>query len=252
MKVEEFKTNIAVWSTAALVLLLLTGCSSNRPAQSAADAAPDQPAVTVTTAEQEAPPTPELSAAEEEEALATARESADNGNPVDLGEPEIEIVDLEPAHEKPVQSPEEILQESLEAYESSRVFWEQGSFEDAFAALDQAYELMSSVQQNGDPVVAQEKENLRHLISRRVIEIYASRQTTVGDIDRSIPIDINPDVEREIKSFQGPEREFFLDSYRRSALYRPMILEKLEEAGLPEQISWLPLVESGFKVKAYS
>ena len=31
-----------------------------------------------------------------------------------------------------------------------------------------------------------------------------------------------------------------------------MILEKLEEAGLPEQISWLPLVESGFKVKAYS
>jgi membrane-bound lytic murein transglycosylase D len=154
--------------------------------------------------------------------------------------------------EEPTESPAEILQESLEAYESSRIFWEQGSFEDAFAALDQAYELMSSVPQNGDPVVAQEKENLRHLISRRVIEIYASRQTTVGDIDRSIPIDINEDVRREIKSFQGPEREFFLDSYRRSALYRPMILKKLEEAGLPEQISWLPLVESGFKVKAYS
>ncbi len=31
-----------------------------------------------------------------------------------------------------------------------------------------------------------------------------------------------------------------------------MILEELKRAGLPEQISWLPLVESGFKVRALS
>jgi membrane-bound lytic murein transglycosylase D len=252
MKAQGFKTNIAVWATAAFVLLLLPGCSSTRPAQSAADTSPAQPATAEEATEPEAPPTAQLPAAEAEEALAAARESAANGAPPEPAESPVEPVIDEPEAPEPVESPEEILQGSLEAYESSRIFWEQGSFEDAFAALDQAYELMSSVPPNGDPVIAQEKENLRHLISRRVIEIYASRQTTVGDIDRSIPIDINEDVQREIKSFQGPEREFFLDSYRRSALYRPMILEKLEEAGLPEQISWLPLVESGFKVKAYS
>jgi membrane-bound lytic murein transglycosylase D len=241
-----------VWPTIALLLTLLPGCSGSQPARTAADAAPEQVTVTETPTEPEAPPTAQLPAPEAEEALAAAREAADTEPPAELDESEIEAVYAEPVVEEPTESPAEILQESLEAYESSRIFWEQGSFEDAFAALDQAYELMSSVPQNGDPVVAQEKENLRHLISRRVIEIYASRQTTVGDIDRSIPIDINEDVRREIKSFQGPEREFFLDSYRRSALYRPMILKKLEEAGLPEQISWLPLVESGFKVKAYS
>ena len=145
-----------------------------------------------------------------------------------------------------------LLQDSLEAYESAGIFWKQGNFEDAFAALDRAYELMATAPLNGDPLIAQEKEDLRHLISRRVIEIYASRQTAVGDLARSIPMDLNEYVEREIKSFQGPERDFFLESYVRSGLYRPMILEELKKAGLPEQISWLPLVESGFKVRALS
>ena len=48
------------------------------------------------------------------------------------------------------------------------------------------------------------------------------------------------------------EREQFLEGYRRSGLYRPMILERLEKAGLPAQLSWLPLVESWFKVRALS
>jgi len=252
MKAQRSDRGISVWTAIVLLFFLLQGCSGSKPARTAVDASPTQPAAVEEAAEPEAPPTAQLPAAEAEEALAAARESADTGTLPDSSEsPDQEVVQ-EPQVQELEENAEEILQESLEAYESSRVFWEQGSFEDAFAALDQAYELMSSVPPNGDPVIAQEKENLRHLISRRVTEIYASRQTTVGDIDRSIPIDINEDVRREIERFQGPEREFFLDSYRRSALYRPMILEKLEEAGLPEQISWLPLVESGFKVRAYS
>ena len=38
----------------------------------------------------------------------------------------------------------------------------------------------------------------------------------------------------------------------RAEAYRPVILEELHRAGLPEQLSWLPLVESGFKVRAFS
>ena len=145
-----------------------------------------------------------------------------------------------------------VLADSLEAFESATLFWEQGSLDDAFAALDRAYELMASVPADGDPALAQEKENLRSLISRRVVEIYASRRTSVGDLDRAIPRVVNEDVQREIARFQGPERSFFLDSYRRSGRYRPMIVAKLQAAGLPEQLSWLPLVESGFKSRALS
>lgn len=162
------------------------------------------------------------------------------------------IAELEEPSEPKSVDPATLLRESLEAFESSQVFWGQGNFDDAFAALDRAYQLMAEVPPNGDPFIAQEKEDLRHVISRRIIEIYASRRTTVGDMNGAIPVEINDYVEREIKSFQGPERKFFLESYERSGLYRPMILEELREAGLPEQISWLPLVESGFKSRALS
>ena len=67
-----------------------------------------------------------------------------------------------------------------------------------------------------------------------------------------IPIMTNADVEKEIRQFQTVERDFFISSYQRSAMYRPMILRELKKAGLPEELSWLPLVESGFKINALS
>ncbi len=141
---------------------------------------------------------------------------------------------------------------ALEAYESADSFWMEGSFDDAFDALDRAYALMADVDPAGDALLAQEKQDLRRLISRKVVEIHASQRTVVGDFEGSIPLDSNHFVEREIRSFQGPERVSFLEGYRRSGLYRPMIVERLREAGMPEELVWLPMVESWFKVRALS
>jgi peptidoglycan lytic transglycosylase D len=63
---------------------------------------------------------------------------------------------------------------------------------------------------------------------------------------------MNDHVAREIRSFQTVERNFFIDSYYRSGMYRPHIAAQMKKAGLPEDLSWLPLIESGFKVKALS
>jgi membrane-bound lytic murein transglycosylase D len=69
----------------------------------------------------------------------------------------------------------------------------------------------------------------------------------------AIPRELNANIQREINLFtQGLERNYFIESYKRSGRYRSMILEKLEAAGLPAELSWLPLIESGFKVKALS
>ncbi len=152
--------------------------------------------------------------------------------------------------------PETLLHEAMDAYASAGVSWDRGAADEAIAALDRAYEKMTRIalepSPTGDAVLSKEKENLRRLISRRIVEIYAARQTSLGDTQASIPRDMNPDVAREIASFQGRERTFFLEAYRRSGLYRPMIVAQLQEAGLPEQLSWLPLVESGFKDRALS
>jgi membrane-bound lytic murein transglycosylase D len=154
----------------------------------------------------------------------------------------------------PAEGPDnaKLLADSLATYESAQALWEQGLVDEAFAALDAAYELMAAVDVEVDPLRAQEKEDLRRLISRRVVEIYASRPTAAGDLEGSIPLEINEHVQREILSFSGPERQFFLDAYARSGLYRPMILDELRAAGLPLELAWMPIVESGFKVRAYS
>ena len=225
--------------------LLLSGCASSSGGGGSASS------VTVTYEKSEGQPT----LVEPEPEPEAAPEIAELDEEAIEPKSQIEASDLDVASERydnQVSDPAQLLDESLEAFESSKIFWEQGNFDDAFAALDRSYELMAEVPPNGDPYIAQQKDDLRHLISRRITEIYASRQTTAGDMTGAIPMVMNEYVEREIKSFQGPERKFFLESYQRSGLYRDMIVEELREAGLPEQISWLPLVESGFKSRALS
>ena len=96
------------------------------------------------------------------------------------------------------------------------------------------------------------KNDLRLLIAQRIQEIYASQFITVGDNNKIIPLVENKYVMSEIKLFQTKERQYFEESYRRSGRYRKMIADELKKAGLPEQLSWMPLIESGFKVRALS
>jgi membrane-bound lytic murein transglycosylase D len=147
--------------------------------------------------------------------------------------------------------PAALATEALEATESARIFWERGEIYEALSTLDNAYALLLEIP-DGDPYLDQEKENLRHLISRRIVEIYRSRLTSARDLGSAIPIEVNEHVEREIRSFQNGERDFFIESYLRSGMYRPMMARMMREAGLPEDLSWLPLVESGFKTRALS
>lgn len=148
--------------------------------------------------------------------------------------------------------PEGVLEESLEIYESAIQMWQRGELDQAYELLDNAYELMASVPTDGDALIAQQKEDLRQLIAERVLQIHASQLSAVGDLNAEIPMVINEYVQREIESFQGPERQSFMEAYERSGLYRPMITKKLRAAGMPDSISWLPMVESWYKVRAYS
>jgi membrane-bound lytic murein transglycosylase D len=229
---------------AGLVAMCCAGCTTTEP-ERAVDPPPPAEAAEVT--DQIEP------AAEPEEQ--TQAEATQTPPSIDAGaelDP-IEDADAEPSPEvEPEPDPEAMLEEALEACTSAQEFWKEGSLEDALAALDRAYELMLALPNDDDPRFAQHKDDIRHLVSRRIVEIYASQRTTVGELDRTIPVDSNSFVEREIRGFQGQERQFFIDSYRRSGLYRPMILRELRAAGMPEQLSWLPLIESGFKVRAYS
>ena len=155
----------------------------------------------------------------------------------------------------PAQADDEAaLNRALNLCRQSQNDWESGELEDAIDALDQAYALVLQVDPDDDPKLLQEKEDLRITISRRILEIYSSRLVVANGRNRNeIPITLNEHVQNEIDSFTiGREKDFFVAAYRRSGRHRARIEAELQEAGLPTELVWLPLIESGFKVNALS
>ena len=144
----------------------------------------------------------------------------------------------------------DIMEEALVLLNESHDYWVNGDLETALEMLDQAYAILLDL--NGNPDIARQKDDLRLMISKRIVTLYNSIATNAKGARSEVPIMTNADVEKEIRQFQTVERDFFISSYQRSALYRPMILKELKKAGLPEELSWLPLVESGFKINALS
>ena len=147
-----------------------------------------------------------------------------------------------------------ILDEALDFCQAAQDFWQKGELESAIEALDQAYLLILYIDaEDTQPELLQQKEDLRFTISKRILEIYASRNIVVNGAHNEIPIILNHHTMAEVKLFTtGREKAFFQASYQRSGMYRPEILAALREAGLPAELSWLPLIESGFKVNALS
>lgn len=73
-------------------------------------------------------------------------------------------------------------------------------------------------------------------------------QPAFGNID----LDYNEYVEKWIKYFQGRGRPYMESYLQRSGRYLPMMKNVLRENGLPEDLVYIALIESGFSPKAHS
>jgi membrane-bound lytic murein transglycosylase D len=152
-----------------------------------------------------------------------------------------------------IHSEQEIIDTALEYCQASNDFWEKGDLDNAIDCLDKAYSLTLKIDNSASPVILQEKEDLRITIAKRMLEVYSSRFTTVNGSYKAIPLVMNSHVQKAIDLFtRGREKEWFLKVYARSGKYRPAIVRELKKAGLPEELSWLPLIESGFSTVAIS
>jgi membrane-bound lytic murein transglycosylase D len=67
-----------------------------------------------------------------------------------------------------------------------------------------------------------------------------------------IPLDITPLTEQWIKYFQGRGRKYMEVYLERSTRYLPMMKNTLRENGLPEDLVYVALIESGFSSSAHS
>lgn len=74
--------------------------------------------------------------------------------------------------------------------------------------------------------------------------------TTVNDYD--FPVVYTPEVEAYLELFQGRLRHQFTTWLEKSGQYVPMMHAELAKAGLPLDLAYLPMIESGYDQKAYS
>ena len=62
----------------------------------------------------------------------------------------------------------------------------------------------------------------------------------------------DPAVQRQLRYFLGPGRKSVERALSRGTAYLPLIQRSLEREGLPAELAWLPLIESGFSSAAVS
>jgi membrane-bound lytic murein transglycosylase D len=168
----------------------------------------------------------------------------------------------EEIHEKPPVQPvkiivdtptdQELIDSALEHLQASNEFWEQGDLDNAINCLDKAYSYTLKINNTETPEIIQQMQDVRIAIAKKTLEIYSSRYTTANGFHNAIPTVMNSHVQKAVNLFNGKEKKWFLTVYARSGKYRPAIVRELKEAGLPEELSWLPFIESGFSTKAHS
>jgi membrane-bound lytic murein transglycosylase D len=83
----------------------------------------------------------------------------------------------------------------------------------------------------------------------------ATTEAVVEDLantEHDLPIELNDRILSFIELFQGNLRTFMQDSLHRSAKYMPMVQSVFRAEGLPLDLAYLAIVESGFKNTALS
>ncbi len=126
-------------------------------------------------------------------------------------------------------------------------------------ALDEVYPNLKTVEEDSienfvrnevsNEGVENLDENAADSASLQVIESFLD---TLDVSQFSLPVEFNERVMQEIFYMTGSARKFMEGSLNRKTAYDSMVYAKLEEAKMPRDLIYLALVESGFKLKAYS
>lgn len=128
---------------------------------------------------------------------------------------------------------------------------------DAIAELDRLADALAQQQENGSGEESDEGEeaeseavpaDLEPVGRDRIAEIQGRAAKEVF----SLPVVINEDVTALIDFYTGRHRERFAASLQRAADYLPFIRDEMRKASLPEDLAFLPLIESGFNPRARS
>ncbi|MBW6521165.1 MAG: LysM peptidoglycan-binding domain-containing protein [Desulfoarculaceae bacterium] len=114
-------------------------------------------------------------------------------------------------------------------------------------------EIISSTPDTADPEkdVTSELDALKRAGSWTTTDP-ASSSLQPDEIPSDFPITINKQVQVYLDLFQNQQRKSFEIWLSRSGKYLPLMQKELKEAGLPMDLAYLAMIESGYNQKAYS
>jgi len=99
--------------------------------------------------------------------------------------------------------------------------------------------------------LTEELEALRHTGTWRPQSDF-SFSDQIEETSYDFPIVINKQVEAYLDIFQNRQHKTFKRWMARSGKYLPLFKKELRDAGLPEDLAYLSMIESGFNQRAYS
>jgi membrane-bound lytic murein transglycosylase D len=112
-------------------------------------------------------------------------------------------------------------------------------------------ESLETVAHDLPPIIKPSTEEIKEKVILELKELEKDRGSRIK-ATFDFPIVINDQVEYFIEYFQTKIRQRFALWLSRSTRYMPMMKKILNEHGLPEDLVYLALIESGFSTKAYS
>lgn len=122
-----------------------------------------------------------------------------------------------------------------------------------------AYEVTSLAQGDGFAEKTYEPASIDELLKIATFPKPAAEPETqeavkedLASTEHDIPIPQNSRVLSYVQLFQGRLREFIQDGLTRGTKYLPMIQNVLRAEGLPLDLAYVPIIESGFKPNAVS
>jgi Soluble lytic murein transglycosylase and related regulatory proteins (some contain LysM/invasin domains) len=127
-----------------------------------------------------------------------------------------------------------------------------GSVESEAAATDNQDEEISSVEPEETAEEELEALNAPGAWEYGIAKTYSLEKLGIDPAKYDFPIMVNKQVLYYLELFQGKQRNYFSQWLARSSMYRPFIEAELKKAGLPQDLVFLAMIESGYNPSAYS
>jgi membrane-bound lytic murein transglycosylase D len=230
------------WWPAAAAAVFLTACGSNpKPKAQAVAPAPtksSEPAVV-------APPPPDP----------ITSLIASSQSHFEAGERELKVGHLESARSEFDRAVDILLESPYGARTDARL---RDHFDRLVDRIN-AYEVTALRQGDGFTEKKEEPASIDEVLTIATFpKPEAAPQTTeavkedLAATEHDIPIPQNSRVLAYVELFQGRLREFIQDGLTRGTQYLPMIQDVFRAEGLPLDLAYIPIIESGFKPNAVS